>query len=167
MTDFARRHYVRELRRAGGRILLFPDGMLHAKAMIVDERVALVGSANFDLRSLFVNFEIGVLVHSGPDVLAYKAWAEALMAPQCQEILLPPASALPAARRRGRGPQPPAGTVIVRRYSTASRSASQLASMTLSLTPTVPQMAWPSPLSTKTPGPAPRAPWLLSRMRTL
>ena len=84
VTDFARRYYTRELRRAGGRILLFPKVMLHAKAVIVDERVALLGSANFDLRSLFVNFEIGVLAHSAPDVRALRAWASALME-QCRE----------------------------------------------------------------------------------
>jgi cardiolipin synthase len=39
----------------------------------------LFGSANFDPRSLFVNFEIGVLVHSAPDVLAIKTWAESLL----------------------------------------------------------------------------------------
>jgi cardiolipin synthase len=49
--------------------------MLHSKAVIVDDRLALMGSANFDLRSLLVNFEIGVLVYSEPDVLAMKAWA--------------------------------------------------------------------------------------------
>ena len=50
--------------------------------------------------------------------------------------------------------------------STASRNASQLASMILSLTPTVPQMPRASPLSinTRVREPAPR---LLSRMRTL
>ncbi len=51
-------------------------------------------------------------------------------------------------------------------YSTDSRSASQLASMMLSLTPTVPQMRWPSPLSINTRVRDP-APELLSRMRTL
>jgi cardiolipin synthase len=75
VADFARRHYMRELQRAGARVLLFGPGMLHAKAMIVDDRVALLGSPNFDLRSLFVNFEIGVFVHSPPDVAAMKAWA--------------------------------------------------------------------------------------------
>jgi cardiolipin synthase len=64
VTDFARRYYLRELKKAGARILLYPDGMLHAKAIVVDERVALIGSANFDLRSLFINFEIGVF-HQG------------------------------------------------------------------------------------------------------
>jgi cardiolipin synthase len=74
VADFARRHYIRELQQAGARVLLFGPGMMHSKALIVDEDVALIGSPNFDLRSLFVNFEIGVLVHSRPDVAAIKAW---------------------------------------------------------------------------------------------
>jgi cardiolipin synthase len=75
VTDFARRYYVRELCQAGGRVLLFRPGMMHSKAIIVDDRIGLLGSANFDLRSLFVNFEIGVVVHTKADVLAMKAWA--------------------------------------------------------------------------------------------
>ncbi|HVU32911.1 MAG TPA: phospholipase D-like domain-containing protein [Opitutaceae bacterium] len=80
VADFARRHYIRELQRAGGNVLLFGHGMLHSKAMIVDDTVGLFGSANFDLRSLFVNFEIGVFVHSPPDVRAMKTWATDLAA---------------------------------------------------------------------------------------
>ena len=75
IADYARRYYVRELAKAGVRVRLFHHGMLHSKAVIVDDRLALMGSANFDLRSLFVNFEIGVLLYSEPDVLAMKAWA--------------------------------------------------------------------------------------------
>lgn len=84
VTDLARRHYVRELRRAGVKVWLYLPGMMHSKAMIVDDRVALFGSANFDPRSLFVNFEVGVLVHSPADVRAIKSWAEA-MVPRCRE----------------------------------------------------------------------------------
>jgi cardiolipin synthase len=75
IADYARRYYTRELAKAGVRVRLFHHGMLHSKAVIVDDRLALMGSANFDLRSLLVNFEIGVLVYSEPDVLAMKAWA--------------------------------------------------------------------------------------------
>ena len=75
VADFARRHYLREMERAGANVLLYGPGMLHSKAMIVDDHVALLGSPNFDLRSLFVNFEIGVLVHSPRDVAAMKQWA--------------------------------------------------------------------------------------------
>lgn len=84
ITDFARRHYVRELRRAGATVRLYQPGMLHSKAMMADDRVALFGSANFDPRSLFVNFEVGVLVHSPADVIAMRNWAEALL-PFCRE----------------------------------------------------------------------------------
>lgn len=78
VTDFARRQYLRELRQAGVRLRFHSPGMMHSKATIVDHEIALFGSANFDLRSLFVNFEIGVLAHSAPDVQAIKAWAQAL-----------------------------------------------------------------------------------------
>jgi cardiolipin synthase len=79
ITDFARRYYTRELLRAGARVMLYTPGMLHAKAIVVDSRTALVGSPNFDLRSLFVNFEIGVLVHSKPDVRAIKGWVDGIL----------------------------------------------------------------------------------------
>lgn len=84
ITDFARRHYVRQLLRAGARVRLHEPGMMHCKAVIADDRIALLGSANFDPRSLFVNFEIGVLVHSAPEVLAMKAWAAELLT-HCRE----------------------------------------------------------------------------------
>ncbi|HTO03891.1 MAG TPA: phospholipase D-like domain-containing protein, partial [Opitutus sp.] len=84
VTDLARRHYLRELHRAGTQVWLFTPGMLHSKAMIVDDHIALFGSANFDPRSLFVNFEVGVVVHSAPDVRSIKTWAEGLL-PSCRE----------------------------------------------------------------------------------
>jgi cardiolipin synthase len=76
VTDFARRNFTRELLAAGGHLLLYNAGMLHAKAMVVDDRVALVGSPNLDLRSLFVNFEIGVLVYTKADIDAIKVWVD-------------------------------------------------------------------------------------------
>jgi cardiolipin synthase len=94
VADFARKHYIREMQRAGARVLLFHPGMLHAKAMLVDDKAAFFGSPNFDLRSLFVNFEIGILVHSAADVAAMKTWATQLM--QRCEI------AKPERRRRSR-----------------------------------------------------------------
>jgi cardiolipin synthase len=68
------------LRKAGGRILLHHNGhMLHSKAVLVDDRIGLLGSANFDLRSLFVNFEISVFLYSQPDVQAMRLWANKLL----------------------------------------------------------------------------------------
>lgn len=75
VTDAARRPYLRDLMGAGARVLLFQPGMLHAKAVIVDDRIGLIGSANFDMRSLFVNFEIGVVLYSPAEVGRLRMWA--------------------------------------------------------------------------------------------
>ncbi len=80
IADFARKHYLRELRHAGAHVKLYGPGMMHSKATIVDDCIALFGSANFDLRSMFVNFEIGVMVHSITEVKAMSAWAQTLIA---------------------------------------------------------------------------------------
>lgn len=79
IADHARRYYLRELQKAGAQVLLFQPGMMHSKGMIIDDRIGLLGSANFDLRSLFVNFEIGMFVYSEPEVLAMRAWAQELI----------------------------------------------------------------------------------------
>jgi cardiolipin synthase len=79
ITDYARRFYLRELEKAGANIMYFGPGMMHSKAIVVDDRMAMIGSANFDLRSLFVNFEVGVLLYTPDDVVAMKVWAKDLV----------------------------------------------------------------------------------------
>lgn len=74
ITDLARRHFLRELHAAGANIMLYQQGMNHAKLILVDESIGLFGSANLDMRSLFVNFEIGVLTYSPGDALVLTAW---------------------------------------------------------------------------------------------
>jgi cardiolipin synthase len=76
VTDFARRNFTRELLRAGANVLLYNAGMIHAKAIVVDDTVALFGSPNFDLRSLFVNFEVGVFVYTKREIDLMKAWVD-------------------------------------------------------------------------------------------
>lgn len=79
VTDFARRNFTRELVRAGAKVMLFSPGMVHAKAVVIDDRIALFGSPNFDLRSLFVNFEVGVLVYTKADVQGISRWVDDLL----------------------------------------------------------------------------------------
>jgi cardiolipin synthase len=57
----ASRSYYRDLNKAGARIFEFRPGLLHAKTMVVDGCVALVGSANIDRRSFELNFENNIL----------------------------------------------------------------------------------------------------------
>ena len=66
LTDFARRPALRALAEAGAEIRLYAPGVLHTKLVLVDGEQALIGSANIDMRSLFLNYEIGVLVSRSP-----------------------------------------------------------------------------------------------------
>lgn len=59
----AARSYYDELFAAGVRVYEFQPSMLHTKALLVDEDIVLLGSANFDNRSFRVNFELSVLLH--------------------------------------------------------------------------------------------------------
>ena len=74
LVDFARSYYLRILQSAGIKVLLFQPGMLHAKVMVADGSVAIHGSANLDIRSLFVNFEIGMVHTSEEDIRAIMDW---------------------------------------------------------------------------------------------
>jgi cardiolipin synthase A/B len=56
------RSYYAGLVRAGVRIYEYGLTMLHSKTMVVDRRWCLIGSANVDVRSFWLNFEIGALV---------------------------------------------------------------------------------------------------------
>lgn len=58
----AARSYYPALLRGGVRVYEFQPSMLHSKTMVVDGRWGLVGSANMDIRSFRLNFELGALV---------------------------------------------------------------------------------------------------------
>ncbi|WP_261306173.1 phospholipase D-like domain-containing protein [Paenibacillus andongensis] len=60
----ASRTYYGELIEAGVQIYMYEKGMLHAKVMIIDEEMAGVGSANYDMRSFRLNFEVIELLYS-------------------------------------------------------------------------------------------------------
>jgi cardiolipin synthase len=65
----ASRSYYSDLVAAGAAIYEFRLGLLHAKTMVVDRKIALIGSANIDRRSFELNFENNVLF-SDPDFAA-------------------------------------------------------------------------------------------------
>lgn len=60
--------YVGELLQYGARIFIYNDGFLHAKNICVDGEVASVGSANFDIRSFNLNFEVNAFIYDGKQV---------------------------------------------------------------------------------------------------
>ena len=75
LADVARNRPLRDLARAGARIWLTPH-MLHAKAVVIDNGFALAGSANFDARSLFLNYELMIAFYDGADVRRFADWIE-------------------------------------------------------------------------------------------
>ncbi len=78
IADLARGAFLREVQESGGKVMLFTEGMVHAKAILIDERVAIVGSANMDMRSLFLDYEIALLIYTAPEIRSIESWMESL-----------------------------------------------------------------------------------------
>lgn len=49
---------------AGVKVYQYPAGFMHAKLVLIDDRWSSIGSANFDNRSLLLNFELNALIES-------------------------------------------------------------------------------------------------------
>jgi len=56
--------YYTELLEVGAEIYKYNKGFVHAKTMVIDDDLAIVGSANMDYRSFDLNFEVNALVYS-------------------------------------------------------------------------------------------------------
>lgn len=56
--------YMGEMIRAGVRCYLYEDGFLHAKCITVDGLVTCLGTANMDIRSFALNFEVNAMIYS-------------------------------------------------------------------------------------------------------
>lgn len=62
MVGWASRTFFDDLLAAGVKIYEFKAGLLHTKSVLIDNRLALVGTMNMDLRSFFLNFELALAV---------------------------------------------------------------------------------------------------------
>lgn len=63
VTFHAGRSFYSQLLEAGVDLREYLPGIVHAKTLVADGKVALVGSANMDVRSFRLNFEVHALVH--------------------------------------------------------------------------------------------------------
>ena len=61
LVTLAARSYYDTLLEAGVRVYEYGPRLLHSKALLVDDDLALIGSANFDHRSFRLNFEVSML----------------------------------------------------------------------------------------------------------
>ena len=76
LADFARHRALRDLVTSGARVWMHPR-MVHAKAILVDDELALAGSANLDGRSLFLNYEMMIAFYDRQAVADFSRWVQA------------------------------------------------------------------------------------------
>lgn len=55
--------YFKDLLMAGVRIYHYQEGFLHAKTIMIDSEISSVGTANMDVRSFHLNYELNILLY--------------------------------------------------------------------------------------------------------
>ncbi|WP_209125790.1 cardiolipin synthase [Alkalihalobacillus sp. BA299] len=60
---YASRSYFPELLEAGVKIYEYNRGFMHSKIVIIDNEIASIGTANMDMRSFHLNFEVNAFLY--------------------------------------------------------------------------------------------------------
>jgi cardiolipin synthase len=76
IADLAGGAALRQVQTAGARVATYPK-MLHAKAMVIDDGIGIIGSANFDMRSLFLDYEIALFLYTEEAIADLAGWFDA------------------------------------------------------------------------------------------
>lgn len=76
LVTLAARSYFDELLAAGVKVYEYGPRMIHTKALLVDEELCMVGSANFDHRSFRLNFEASLLLRDRGSCASLEALLE-------------------------------------------------------------------------------------------
>lgn len=63
LVKWSVRSYFESLLKAGVKIYQFPDGFLHSKIIVSDDRIVSIGTANMDIRSFEQNYEVNAVVY--------------------------------------------------------------------------------------------------------
>jgi cardiolipin synthase len=64
LPDWAGNTYIDEIVKAGVRVFLYEKGYLHAKTISIDSETCSIGSANIDVRSFSINYELNAVFYS-------------------------------------------------------------------------------------------------------
>lgn len=100
-ADIAGGSYLRQIERSGGRVCPYLPSMMHAKLLVIDNELGILGSANLDMRSLFLDYEIAAFVYSAPEIASFASWFESLL-PNCGTELPKPSRVRALAEDLGR-----------------------------------------------------------------
>ena len=63
IVNIASYSYFDDILKSGGRVYLYEKGFIHSKVIIIDDKITSTGSANMDLRSFMLNFEINAFIY--------------------------------------------------------------------------------------------------------
>jgi cardiolipin synthase len=65
IVDNASAFYFNRLLRSGVEIYQYTKGFIHSKSMIIDNTISILGTANMDIRSFDLNFEVNAILYDG------------------------------------------------------------------------------------------------------
>jgi cardiolipin synthase len=88
-ADIAGGSYLRQIEDIGGRVCPYLPSMMHAKVALIDNDIGVVGSANLDMRSLFLDYEIAVFVYSAIELDHLARWFDSLLVECASELARP------------------------------------------------------------------------------
>jgi cardiolipin synthase len=100
-ADLAGATYLRAIERAGGAVRPYTAGMLHAKVIVIDRALAMVGSANLDMRSLFLNYEVMAVAYGAREIELVAEWFDGVLV-SCAQKMTPAGRARAVAEDVGR-----------------------------------------------------------------
>ncbi len=66
VSSAASRSYVEPMLEVGAKVYWYTGGFLHSKAIVIDDMISIVGSANLDERSTNLNFELSAFIYNKP-----------------------------------------------------------------------------------------------------
>ncbi|MGX7351297.1 cardiolipin synthase [Enterococcus canis] len=81
----ATQYYANYLHSRGIEIYMYQNGFLHAKTMVIDGKIATVGTANQDIRSYALNFETNAFIYDKMIAQEMAAIFESDL-PQCERL---------------------------------------------------------------------------------
>ncbi len=61
---WANRFFFRELLLSNIKVYLYKENFLHSKSIVIDNNISVLGTINFDIRSILLNFEIAFIIKS-------------------------------------------------------------------------------------------------------
>jgi cardiolipin synthase len=64
LPEWAGNTFILDVVKAGVRVFLYQKGYLHAKTISVDSEICSIGSANIDIRSFSINYELNAVLYS-------------------------------------------------------------------------------------------------------